>query len=127
MEMKNPPHPGELIGDVVYMSGNIMSTGTAAKYNSTFTDNGSSSLWSGGWTIASTPTTTSFTFTATSGQNNSDAGGAPGITDFGWLCSASMVQINDTSSPRDSRSRVAPALCGGGSVSDPCEISTNDS
>jgi hypothetical protein len=90
-------------GDTVYLSGVIMGTGTASKYNSVFTDNGSSSVWSGGWVIASVPTSTTFTFAATSGQNNSDAGGAPGITDFGWLASASMAQLNDTGSPVDSR------------------------
>jgi hypothetical protein len=91
------------IGDTVYLSGVVMTTGTTSKYNSTFTDSGSSSLWTGGWVITGTPTTTSFTFAATSGQNNADAGGAPGITDFGWLQSASMVQLNDTGSPRDLR------------------------
>jgi hypothetical protein len=84
------------VGDVVYMAGN-----TVAAYNSTFTDNGNSSTWSGGWTILTTPTTTSFTFThVTSGLGTS---GAPGITDFGWLASASMAQLNDNGSPRDSR------------------------
>jgi len=94
-------------GDVVYLSGVIMTTGAASKYNSTFTDNGSSSAWSGGWTIASVPTSTTFTFAATSGQNNADAGGAPGITNFAWLASASMVQLSDTSSPQDSRTLQA--------------------
>jgi hypothetical protein len=91
------------VGDTVYLNGVVMTAGTSSKYNSIFTDNGSSSAWSGGWVIASTPTSTSFTFAATSGQNNSDAGGAPGITDFGWLASASMTQLNDTSSPQDGR------------------------
>jgi hypothetical protein len=83
-------------GDVVYMSGN-----TVAAYNSTFTDNGSSTAWSGGWTILTTPTTKSFTFThASSGLGTS---GAPGITDFGWLASATMVELNNTSSPQNSK------------------------
>lgn len=83
-------------GDTVYMSGN-----TVAAYNSTFTDTGSSTAWSGGWTILTVPTTKSFTFThASSGLATS---GAPGITDFSWLASASMVQMNDTGSPQDGR------------------------
>jgi hypothetical protein len=91
------------VGDTVYLNGVTMTTGTSSKYNSVFTDNGSTSTWSNGWVIASTPTTTSFTFAATSGQSNADAGGAPGITDFGWLASASLKQLNDTSSPQDGR------------------------
>jgi hypothetical protein len=91
------------VGDTVYLNGVVMTTGTSSKYNSVFTDNGNTSTWSNGWVIASTPTTTSFTFAATSGQNNADAGGAPGITDFGWLASASMKQLGDTSSPQDGR------------------------
>jgi hypothetical protein len=84
------------VGDVVYMSGN-----TVSAYNSTFTDNGSSTSWSGGWTILSTPTTKSFTFThASSGLSTS---GALGITDFGWLASATMIELNNTSSPPNSR------------------------
>jgi hypothetical protein len=84
------------IADTVYMSGN-----TVAAYNSAFTDNGSSAAWSGGWVITAVPTSTSFTFThGSSGLANS---GAPGISDFGWLASASMTQLNDTSSPQDGR------------------------
>ena len=84
------------VGDTVYMAGN-----TVAAYNSTFTDDGNSSTWSGGWTILTVPSTTTFTFThATSGLA---ASGAPGITDYGWLASASMVQMSSTSSPRYSK------------------------
>jgi hypothetical protein len=83
------------VGDTVYMTGN-----TVAAYNSTFTDNGSSSVWSGGWVITA-KTSTSFTFThASSGLATS---GAPGITDFGWLSEASMVEMNNTSSPQNIR------------------------
>lgn len=87
-------------GDTVYLSGVVMTTGTTSKYNSVLTDSGTSSLWSNGWTILSTPTPTTFTFAATTGQNNADAGGAPGIFDFGWLASAYRTQLNDNSSPR---------------------------
>jgi hypothetical protein len=78
------------VGDTVFMTGN-----TVAAYNSTFSSTPSGSAWTGGWTITATPTTTSFRFThATSGLANS---GAPGITDLGWLESATMVNMNDTS------------------------------
>jgi hypothetical protein len=77
------------VGDTVFMTGN-----TVAAYNSAFSSTPSGSSWTGGWTILSTPSTTSFTFThATSGLA---ASGAPGITDLGWLESATMVNMNDT-------------------------------
>jgi hypothetical protein len=80
-------------GDVVYMIGN-----TVAAYNSALTVTPSLSSWSGGWTILTTPTTTSFTFThASSGLASS---GAAGITDFGWAQYGTMVDENDTSSPQ---------------------------
>lgn len=81
------------VGDTIYMIGN-----TLGAYNSTFTDNGSATSWSGGWVIT-TITATTVTFAATSGQNNGDVTGAPGITNFGWLASASMQEMNNTSSP----------------------------
>lgn len=82
------------VGDTVYMTGN-----TDANYNSTFTDDGSTSSWSGGWVITVVPNTRSFKFThALSGLGVS---GAPGISDFGWLASASMVELNNNSSPRN--------------------------
>jgi hypothetical protein len=88
------PH-GFSVGDTVYMSGN-----TVSSYNSTLTQNENSSVWSGGWTITAA-TSTSFTFThGSSGLANS---GAPGITDFGWLESATMVELNSTSPIRSTR------------------------
>lgn len=86
------------VGQTVYLTGVTMSTGTSAKYNSTFTDNGSVSQWNTGWVITAV-TTSSFSFAATTGQNNSDAGGAPGITNFGYATSASMQEVNNNSSP----------------------------
>jgi hypothetical protein len=84
------------VNDTVYMKGN-----TVAAYNSTFTDTGAQTSWSGGWTITAVPTTTSFTFThASSGLGNS---GAPGITNYGWVSSASMVEMNNNSSPQNIR------------------------
>jgi len=91
------------VGDVVYFNNRIALTGNSAnatKYNAIFTNNGSTSTWSGGFTVATVPSTTTFTFTAVSGQNNGDALGASGITDFGWLTDASTVSITDTASPR---------------------------
>lgn len=91
------------VGDVIYLNNVVAKGGNSAdatKYNSTFTDNGNSSAWSGGYTIATIPTSTSLTFSAASGQNNGDILGAPGITDFAYATSASMVQMVDTSSPQ---------------------------
>lgn len=90
------------IGDTIYLTGVVALTGTTSKYNSIFTDNGSSSAWSNGWVVTGV-TSTTLTFAATTGQNNSDIAGAPGITNYGFLTSASMVQMNDTSSPQYSQ------------------------
>jgi hypothetical protein len=79
-------------GDLVYMTGN-----TVSAYNSVFTDDGNSSTWSGGWTITSS---TPLTFTFTHALSGLDPSGAPGITDFGWLESATKVEMNNTSSPQ---------------------------
>lgn len=86
------------VGNVVNLTGVIMTTGTATSYNSLFTDNGSTSGWSTGYTITAV-TSKSFSFAAIAGQNNADAGGAPGITDFGWLTGAVMMELNNSSSP----------------------------
>lgn len=87
------------IGALVYMNNVVMTTGTAANYNSTFTDNGSNSSWGGNsWTVTAV-TGTSLSFAASTGQNNNDVGGAPGITNFAYGTSASMQEVNNTSSP----------------------------
>jgi hypothetical protein len=86
------------IGQTVYLTGVTMSAGTAANYNSVFTDNGTSSQWTVGWVITAVGTK-SFSFAATAGQNNADAGGAPGINNFAYATSASMVDVNNNSSP----------------------------
>jgi len=76
-------------GQLFFMAGNVDS-----QFNSTFTQDANQSQWSGGWTILTTPTTTSLTFThAVSGSTTS---GAPGITDFGWADSATIVDMNST-------------------------------
>jgi hypothetical protein len=81
------------VGDTVYMSGN-----TVPAYNSTETITPSSSQWSGGWVITAVPSIYSFQFThASSGLA---ASGAPGISDFGWGESATFVDENDISAPR---------------------------
>jgi len=90
------------VGDTVYMFGNVATTGTSAKYNSTFTQTSSSSTYSGGWVLTAV-TTTSFSFAATSGQNNADVAGAPGITDLGWLVEGTKFELNNNSSPQNIR------------------------
>lgn len=94
------------VGDTIYLNNVIMTTGTASAYNSVFTDNGSTSTWTQGYVITAIATK-SFTFAAGTGQNNSDAGGAQGITNFGWCSSASMVQMVNNSSPQYSRELTA--------------------
>jgi hypothetical protein len=84
------------VGATVYMAGVTMTTGTSANYNSTLTRTASSNIWSGGWVITAI-TATSFSFAAVAGQNNSDVGGAPGITNFGWLASATCTELNNQS------------------------------
>lgn len=96
-----------VVGDVVYLNGLSMTVGTASKYNSVFTDDGNSSTWTQGYPVASVPTSTTFTFAATAGQNNSDTGGAPGITDYGWIEEATMVSPSDGSSPQGVRNLTA--------------------
>jgi hypothetical protein len=93
------------VGNGVYLFGLVAITGTPAKYNSSFTDNGNQTAWGtpGPYVITSVPTPTSFTFAAASGQNNSDVLGAPGITNFGWLTAATMMELNNNSSPMNVR------------------------
>lgn len=77
------------VGDTVYLFGC-----TVAGYNSALSQTASAWTYTGGYTITAI-TATSFTFTANaSGLGNS---GAPGITDFGWIESGSMVEINNNS------------------------------
>lgn len=81
------------VGATVFMFGN-----TVAAYNSSTSTNGSSFTFTGGWTITAVPTSTSFTFTHS--QTGLAASGAPGISDFGWLESASVRDINNTTNPQ---------------------------
>jgi hypothetical protein len=74
------------IGDTVYMLGNDNSV-----FNSTYSQTPTGSGYTGGWTITTTPSVTSFQFEhATSATTLS---GAAGITNFGWLESATMREL----------------------------------
>jgi hypothetical protein len=86
------------IGDWIYLTGVVMTTGTTSAYNSVFSDNGTLSQWTGAWQITNIGTMY-VQFAATTGQNNSDVGGAPGITNFGYATSADMRELNNNSSP----------------------------
>jgi hypothetical protein len=93
------------VGYVVNLIGVSALAGNSAdatKYNSVFTDDGSTSTWSTGYAITAV-TSTSFSFAAVSGMVNGDVLGAPGITNFGWLTSASMLELNNNSSPANQR------------------------
>lgn len=86
------------VGNVVNLVGCTFTTGTAANYNSAYTDNGSQCSWSTGYTITAV-TATSFSFAAVAGQANNDVGGAPGIANFGWLTGVTMMELNNNSCP----------------------------
>ncbi len=96
------------VGNIVNLVGLVFTTGTAANYNSAYTDNGSSASWATGYAITAV-TAKSFSFAAVAGQNNSDVGGAPGfgvkngsavqLGGMGWLAGANMFELNNTSSP----------------------------
>ena len=81
------------VGDTVYLNGVVDSV-----YNSTFSQTSSTSSWTNGYVILATPTTTSFTFAAISGQTITS--GAPGITNFNWLESGTMTEVNSATSPQ---------------------------
>lgn len=95
-----------VVGNVVNLTGVIMAPGTAANYNSTFTDNGSTSTWSTGYTIMAV-TAKSFSFAAIAGQANADVGGAAGLSNFGWLSGVTMMELNNVSSPPNWRQQKA--------------------
>jgi hypothetical protein len=87
------PHPFS-VGQTVYMTGN-----TVAAYNSTWTFNSQaqSSAWTNGFVITAVPDNLHFQFAAGSGQTVSS--GAPGITNWGWMESASLTDINSQAFP----------------------------
>ena len=88
-----------VVGAVLYGNNITMTTGTAANYNSTFTDDGTVSQWNNPIGTVTAVTATSVSWTAQTGQNNGDIGGAPGISNFGYATSASMQEVNNNSSP----------------------------
>lgn len=79
------------IGDTVYLVGLVLASDgvTPSAYNAVFTQTSSSSGWTGGVVITGVATK-SFTFAG----STSETSGAPGITDFGWLESGTMREIN---------------------------------
>jgi len=111
------------VGNTIYMVGNTATTGTTANYNSVFTDNGNQTMWSNGFVITAI-TAKSFSFDAVSGQNNGDVAGAPGITNFGWLSGATMMELNNNSSPANVRHlKARRTLPRWSRVADPEEVS----
>ena len=91
-------------GSVVYLTGLVSATTstatTAANYNAVQVQNAAQFAWNAPGVICSTVTSTaanSITFAAGSGMNNGDVLGAPGIYDFGWLQSATSVELNNDS------------------------------
>ena len=89
------------IGQTVYLTNVVIKSGngaTAANYNSVFTDDGTISQWTVGWTITAV-TLKSFSFAAVSGMSTGDILGAPGITDFHYGTSAALQEVNNNSSP----------------------------
>jgi hypothetical protein len=111
------------VGDTLYMLGNGDS-----QFNSTFTNNGQQASYSGGWVILTTPSTTTLTFThATSGTTTS---GAPGITDFGWLESGTVTELNNNSAIPNlfqliARSTLTPSRMAAGTPDKVCVLKDN--
>jgi hypothetical protein len=87
------PHPF-IVGNTVYMSGNTQSV-----YNSTWSFNSllQTSGWSNGWVVTAVPDQYHFQFAATGGQTMTS--GAPGITNWGWMQSASQSDPNSLQFP----------------------------
>lgn len=77
-----------VVGDQVYMFGNV-----DAAYNSTYSQLPTGSAYSNGWIVASSTAGTT-TLTLTSTVSTSATSGAPGITNFQWLESGTMREIN---------------------------------
>jgi hypothetical protein len=74
------------VGDVCYI------LGTGSNYDSTFTQNGSTSTFGGNtYTVTNI---SGLTVTATLTGTASGTSGAAGINDYGWLTGGSMVSIN---------------------------------
>jgi hypothetical protein len=78
------------VGDTVYQTGIEIEA-----YNSVFSQTPSGSSWSGGKVITAVPTPYSYTYT--DDATILAASGAPGISNFGELESATMVRADDES------------------------------
>lgn len=93
------------VGNTVFLFGLVAKSGNsanAAKYNSTFTDNGNQTAWAGGYVLTAV-TTNSFSFAAVAGQSNGDILGAAGISNLLWLSAGTMMELNNQSSPMNVR------------------------
>lgn len=91
-----------VVGNTVYLVNNTFTTGTASLYNATYTDNGNQTAWGNGFVITAV-TATTFQFAAVTGMTSSDVGGAPGINNFGWLTGATIMELNNNTSPPNTR------------------------
>lgn len=110
------------VGNIVNLVGLTFSIGTAANYNSAYTDNGSTCTWATGYTITAV-TAKSFSFAAVAGQANGDVGGAPGLSDFGWLTDVTMMELNNNTCPPNWRQmKAVRSLPKWSRVSDPDQV-----
>jgi hypothetical protein len=106
-----------IAGQTIYLNNVVDQSGSlVAALNAIFTQdsNAMTSLWSNGFLVTAL-TATTFQFTATAGQ---PVCGAPGITDVGWLESASIVDINSTGVPQpvapiEAVDRISPTYASG--------------
>jgi hypothetical protein len=83
-------HPFQ-VGQTVYI------TGTGSAYDSSYSLS-LAGVFTGGNTITAVPNSTSFQIATPAGASGTS--GAPGITNFGWLESATIKQVNSTSTPQ---------------------------
>jgi hypothetical protein len=93
------PH-NYVAGQTVYFNNVVDGSGALiAAVNAVLTvdTNALLSNWTNGFTITALPTRTSFQFSLATAIN---ACGAPGINDFGWLESAGLTDISNTSVPQ---------------------------
>jgi len=120
------------VGNIVNLLGLVFTTGTAANYNSSYSDNGNVTAWGTGYTITAV-TAKSFSFAAVAGQANNDVGGAPGfgvsnggtvqLGGMGWLSGCTMFELNNNSSPPNWRQMKAVGYLSKWSrVSDPDKV-----
>ncbi|HWF05689.1 MAG TPA: hypothetical protein VHA06_18530 [Candidatus Angelobacter sp.] len=102
-----------LVGQTIFLNNVFTAAGVLVPaLNAVFTmdTNAMTSTWTNGFVVTGLPTPTSFTFTATGGQPTC---GAAGISDFGWLESATITDINNTGVPQptgpiEAQDRISP-------------------